>query len=42
MATIYVYFDDFRVDNPILMGRLYTTQSIKGKEVFSFEFEQHS
>ena len=39
MATIYVYFDDFRVDNPILMGRLYT-QSIKGKEVFSFEFEQ--
>lgn len=38
MRTIFVYFDDFRVDVPILMGRLFA-QSTRGKEVFSFEFE---
>ena len=39
MATIFVYFDDFRVEKPILIGRLFA-QPIKGKEIFSFEFEQ--
>lgn len=38
MKTIYVYFDDFRVESPILMGQLYA-QSSRGKEIFSFEFE---
>jgi len=38
MQTIYVYFDDFRVTEPLLMGRLFA-QPIRGKEIFSFEFE---
>lgn len=38
MQTIYVYFDDFRVDAPILMGQLFAQPS-RGKEIFSFEFE---
>lgn len=38
MQTIYVYFDDFRVDAPMFMGRLYAQLS-RGKEIFSFEFE---
>ena len=39
MKTIYAYFDDFRVKEPILMGRLFA-QPTRGKEIFSFEFEQ--
>lgn len=39
MQTIYVYFDDFRVDSPILMGRLFAQPS-RGKEIFSFEFDK--
>ncbi len=38
MKTIYVYFDDFRVAEPQLMGRLFV-QPTRGKEIFSFEFE---
>lgn len=38
MKTIYAYFDDFRVKEPILMGRLFA-QPTRGKEIFSFEFE---
>lgn len=38
MQTIYVYFDDFRADTPMFMGRLYAQPS-RGKEIFSFEFE---
>ncbi|MBR1877914.1 MAG: HipA domain-containing protein [Paludibacteraceae bacterium] len=38
MKTIYVYFDDFRVTEPQLMGRLFA-QPTRGKEIFSFEFE---
>ena len=39
MQTIYVYFDDFRVDSPMLMGRLFAQPS-RGKEIFSFEFDK--
>ncbi|MBR1786163.1 MAG: HipA N-terminal domain-containing protein [Paludibacteraceae bacterium] len=39
MNTIYVYFDDFRVKTPVLVGRLFAQQT-RGKEIFSFEFEQ--
>ena len=38
MQTIYIYFDDFRVETPVLMGRLFAQPS-RGKEIFSFEFE---
>jgi serine/threonine-protein kinase HipA len=38
MQTIYIYFDDFRVETPVLMGRLFAEPS-RGKEIFSFEFE---
>jgi len=38
MQTIYVYFDDFRVETPVLMGKLFAQPS-RGKEIFSFEFE---
>ncbi len=37
MQTIYVYFDDFRVEMPILIGKLFAQPS-RGKEIFSFEF----
>ena len=37
MQNIYVYFDDFRVASPVLMGRLFAQPS-RGKEIFSFEF----
>ena len=39
MKTIYVYFDDFRVDSPMLMGCLFAQPS-HGKEIFSFEFDK--
>ncbi len=39
MQTIYVYFDDFRVDSPMLMGCLFAQPS-RGKEIFSFEFDK--
>ena len=38
MNTIYVYFDDFRVAEPQLIGSLFA-QPTRGKEIFSFEFE---
>ena len=37
-STIYVYYDGEQVDAPVLMGVLMGTQ-LRGKEVFSFEFE---
>ena len=36
--TIYVY-DDFSIDQPILMGNLYVN-IIKGGESYSFEYDK--
>lgn len=38
MKTIYVYWDDAQTVSPIPVGRLYA-DAIRGKEVFSFEFD---
>ncbi len=38
MKTIYVYWDDAQTVSPLSVGRLYA-ETIRGKEVFSFEFD---
>ena len=38
MKTIYVYWDDAQTVSPLPVGRLYA-DAIRGKEVFSFEFD---
>ena len=38
MKTIYVYWDDAQTVSPLPVGRLYA-EAIRGKEVFSFEFD---
>lgn len=38
MKTIYVYWDDAQTVSPMPVGRLYA-EAIRGKEVFSFEFD---
>lgn len=38
MKTIYVYWDDAQTVSPLPVGRLYA-DVIRGKEVFSFEFD---
>ena len=38
MKTIYVYWDDAQTVSPLSVGRLYA-DVIRGKEVFSFEFD---
>lgn len=38
MKTIYVYWDDVQTVSPLPVGRLYA-DAIRGKEVFSFEFD---
>ena len=38
MKTIYVYWDDAQTMSPLPVGRLYA-DVIRGKEVFSFEFD---
>lgn len=38
MKTIYVYWDDAQTVSPMPVGRLYA-DAIRGKEVFSFEFD---
>lgn len=38
MKQIYVYWDDVQTESPIAVGTLFA-DSIRGKEVFSFEFD---
>jgi serine/threonine-protein kinase HipA len=36
---IYIYFDDANTDTPLFVGVL-TTQQVRGREVFSFQFDE--